>query len=488
MRTASLPIVLSQRSGRVGLCCLQAGLLVLAGSRAFAWDAATTHAGLTQRALASSKFHAALVHQMGRALGGFEPLKLDARVMDADTLRSLKSRLDLLDSAGGYRPTSDGVATAVGWVEAGAVLAKTPPELGRHHFFEPGKRTGLDDGPGLSGSLHAARLTMGDGAGVRDAATGSAFDLEGMPATAWLWAPQNDLGLAVFFDSWALAVSAKQPGERETALVRALLALGGVLSVLEDMGQPAYVRNDFRGEFTDAGSGLETFVADRYGSVALPKAAPSISRPDLLSFFVAADGKGLAQMTQRRFFSQGTLPRDFTCVPGDTSREAALLVNRSLRFAEPHLDSLDLGLSDRTRYLVQEGTRIAAYRRVGDKIHFFFDQAVYADTARRWLPEVMGYAAGLADHLLRAELQISVAGDQATLTMSGISGVLEHDTVAHVFAEDERGERQEISAVPLQGTTPASVRLPKGIHKVAAFARGRDSAGAFVASGESALP
>jgi len=42
--------------------------------------------------------------------------------------------------------------------------------------------------------------------------------------------------------------------------VRALLALGGTLTVLEDMGQPAFVRNDFRVEFLshDAGSELET--------------------------------------------------------------------------------------------------------------------------------------------------------------------------------------------------------------------------------------
>jgi hypothetical protein len=74
-------------------------------------------------------------------------------------------------------------------------LAKTPPERGRHHFFEPQTRTGLDDGPGLSGTVHAARLTFDDGATVRDSATGLAFDLEGRPALDWLRSPQNDLGL-----------------------------------------------------------------------------------------------------------------------------------------------------------------------------------------------------------------------------------------------------------------------------------------------------
>jgi hypothetical protein len=438
--------------------------------------------------VAASKLHAVLAHQQGRALGSFEPLGLDARAVDADTLRALKNRLNMLDSAGGYRPTPEDVATAIAWVQAGAVLAKTPPELGRHHFFEPTTRTGLCDGAGLGGALHAARLTLGDGASFRDAATGRAFDLEGMPATAWLRAGENDLGLAAFFDHWVLAVGAREPWERETALARALLALGGVLSVLEDMGQPAFVRNDFRGEFGEAGSELETYVADRYGAVALPKAASPVSRPNLESYFVAADGKGLAQTTQQRFFSRGTLPQDFTCVADDTPARVTAFLNRSLKLPEPHIESVDLRPSDRARYLLRGGTKIAAYRRVGDRIHFFFDQAVYADIARAWLPEVMGYAAGLADHLLRAKLQLTVAGDQVVLTMSGTSGTLENEAKAHVFAEDEGGQRREISAVSVSGTGPVGFPLPKGARKIAAFVRGRDGAGEFVATGELSLP
>lgn len=479
------------RAGHVSralLCGLQVGALLLVAGPAWAWDAATTHAGMTERALAVSKFHAVLAHQLGRALGPFEPLKLHGSAMDPDALRSLDHRLSMLDSAGGYRPSSDGVLTALGWVKAGAVLAKSPPELGRHHFLEPDTRTGLDDAPGLSGTLHATRLTLGGGATVRDAATGAAFDLEGMPATAWLSSAQNDLGVQAFFDNWQLAVSAKEASQRETALVRALLAMGGVLSVLEDMGQPAFVRNDFRGEFADAGSEFETYVADRYGSVALPRPAPSVSRPDLESFFVAGDGKGLAQATQHHFFSAGTLPKDFRCVAGDSPAEAAALVNQSLKLAQPSLTALDLQPSDRPRYIVQDGVRIAAYQRVGDRIHFFFDKTVYGDVAQDWLPRVMSYTAGLADHLLRGRLQLAVSGDQASLVLSGVVGGLDGKTEAHLFTEDEAGVRREIAVAAVTSGTPASVPLPKGTRKIAAFASGRDGAGRFVATGELTLP
>jgi hypothetical protein len=474
---------------RRGLVCGVCALGLLLGStHAWAWDASTTHAGMTERALAVSKFHAVLAHQLGRALGPYEPLRLDAKAVDVDALRALNARLGMLDPAGGYRPSPEGVLTALGWVEAGAVLAKTPPELGRHHFFDPGKRSGLDDGPGLSGTLHAARLTLGSGATVRDAATGTAFDLEGMPAIEWIASAQNDLGLQAFFDNWERSVSATEPTQRETALVQALLAMGGLLSVLEDMGQPAFVRNDFRGEFGDAGSDFETFVADRYGSVSLPRPAPSVRRPDIESFFAASDGKGLAQLTSGRFFSQGTLPRDFVCVAGDTAAKAAELVNQSLKFAEPKLEELDLQPSARTRYVTRDGIKIAAYHRVGDKIHFFFNHTVYADVARTWLPQVMAYTAGLADHLMRGALQIAVADQKASFALVGADGVLDPATVAHVFSEDEAGVRREIGVAALRDGSFAPLDLPKGTHKIAAVARGRDQAGVLVATGELTLP
>jgi hypothetical protein len=462
------------------------GAALLAGQPALAWDAATTHAGITERALAAAHLHSVLAHQLGRALGAFEPLRLVPSAVDHDTLWALEHRLADLDAAGGYRPGADGTLTAAGWIKAGAVLAKTPPELGRNHYLEPATRTGLDDGPSLSGAWHAARLTVGSGATVRDAATGLAFDLEGMPATQWIESPHNDLGVPSFWDNWQSAIRAPLPSERETALVRSLLALGGILSVLEDMGQPAFVRNDFRGEFPEWGSRFEEFVADRFGAVALPPSLPMVSRPDLASFFVAADGKGLAQATQARFFSAGTLPPDLVCSGGDGPEEAAKLVNQSLKFPEPKFDAIDLSPST-THYLVQSGIKVAAYRRVGDTIHFFLDQDVYAAVADAWLPMITAYAAGLIDHMLRGKLEVELANGQATVTLSGINGSPGKETALHLLTEDA-GVRRELAVAYLDGRSSLTLSLPTGTHKVAAFASGVDASGRFVATGEATAP
>jgi hypothetical protein len=467
-----------------------AGIAVLLPRLALAWDPATTHAGLTARALAASKFHATLAHELGRALGSLEPLRLDMSALEPNVGRGLKSRFEALDPAGGYRPSAEGIATASAWVRAGAVLAKTPPERGRHHFFEPRTRTGLNDGPGLSGTVHAARLALDDGATVRDGATGLAFDLEGMSALDWLRSSRNDLGLTAFFDNWVLAVSAPRANQRETALARALLALGGALAVLEDAGQPAFVRNDFRGEFlaNHAGSAFERFVSDRYGAVSLPLAPPPVSRPDLDSYFVAADGNGLAQATQRLFFSPGTLPEDLRYLPGQSASEVASMANRSLRFPAPAVTALDLRQSGRTRYLVRDGIRVLAYQCNADRVHFFLDQAVHEDVARRWLPEVEGYTAGLIDHLLRAKLQIAIHENRAQVTLTGMATQGVPGVSVHVFSEDDAGERTELSVHTTQGDAPLAFDVPKGARKVAAYVRGLEGADVYVAAAEARVP
>ena len=473
-----------------GLGAFVLALAASPGRPALAWDSATTHRGLTEVAVSASQLHAVLVRQLGRALGGYEPLLLDAGALAPNLARSLETRLACLDPADGARPSPDGTAAAFAWVEAGAILEKTPPERGRHHFFEPGKRVGLDDGPGLSSDVHVARLTLDDGATVRDLATGQAFALAGMPALDWVWSPRNELGLAAFFDNWERAASAGQARERETALVRALLALGGSLAVLEDMGQPAFVRNDFRGEFLrgDAGSELERFVADRYGAVAVPAPLAPVVRPDVDSFFVAADGKGLAQLTQARFFSPGTLPRDFRFDPREAPAEVVQAANQTLKFPAPALPTLALGQPGRTRYLEQDGMRVLAYERNGNQVHFFLDRAVYADCARAWLPTVGSYAVGLVDHLLRVRVTIRVEQGQAAVSASGIRGALATGATLHVLAEDAAGARKEIGQASLATDTPVLFGVPPGARKLAAYVRGRDAGGIFVAAGETMVP
>src|SRR3954447_12235914 len=108
--------------GMVAGACVAA---LLAAAPAHAYDPATTHAGLTERAAFASVLHKVLSRRLGRPLGLFEPITLRATDLPDGEARALRIRLAALDPAGGYRPTDDGAASALAWVVAGTVIANT---------------------------------------------------------------------------------------------------------------------------------------------------------------------------------------------------------------------------------------------------------------------------------------------------------------------------------------------------------------------------
>jgi hypothetical protein len=488
--------LLSRTVGPVALVVLA---LAVAGP-ARAWDPATTQAGLTERALLASSFHKALAQRLGRPLGAFEPLAMHSRLLSPAERQTLWSRLTSLDPSGGYRPDGEGVATAFAWVTAGAVLAETPPERGRNHFFDPRTGQGLEDKTGLSGATHALKLTMEQGGSLRGLATGTVFDLTGRASLSWTKAPENDLGLPVFHQQLARSVSAVEPVQREAALVRALLAMGGILAALQDAGEPAHVRNDFRQAYLSTGRGawdrasrFERFVSQRYGRSGVPAPREVIRRPTFDGFFAAADGAGLADRTQRRFFSDGTIPDDVPVDESTTPREVAEAARGTLVYPAPDVGRLDLRARE-PRYLTVEGRRALGYEWIPGRVHFFLDEKVYSDAARALLPEVAGYAAGMVEHLLRGSLALAAEGGQVAITLEGVVGG-KADGRLQLFAEDGTGRRQPLPA-PEASSSQASyaagplfkVSVPAGTKKVAAVLEGRDAAGDLVAFGEVALP
>lgn len=491
------------RGRRIQACALAGAAAVLGAAPARAWDPATTQAGLTERALLASSFHKALGRRLGRPLGAFEPVQLNSRELGPDERRTLWARLEALDPAGGYRPGSDGIATALAWTTAGAVLAETPPERGRNHFFDPARGgAGLDEG-GLAGTVHALQLSMDQAGSVRGLATGSVFDMTGKGALGWMLSPANDLGFVTFQAQLARAAAAETSAERETALVRALLAVGGMMAVLEDAGEPAHVRNDFSGAFLDRqsrstwdrSSGFETFVARRYGRAGIPAPQAPVRRPNLASFFSAADGEGLADRTQRRFFSDGTIPDEVSVEPRTTPRDVVQAARASLPYQRPTVTRLDLGTGER-RYMVLDGRRALGYQRLPGRIRFFLDDTVYADTARALLPEVGAYAAGLVDYLLRAGFAVTFRQDAANKTaviaLEGAAGNRAEGKL-RVFAEDRTGKRRPIalrSPVPtaLSNGEEITIDVPAGTRRIAVVLEGKDGAGPVVAVGEGLVP
>ena len=97
--------------------------LVAHASVARAYDPATTHAGLTERAALASQLHRVLARALSRPLGLFEPVALSLDDLPRAQAESLEARLGALDPSAGATPGPDGVAPALGWVIAGSVIA-----------------------------------------------------------------------------------------------------------------------------------------------------------------------------------------------------------------------------------------------------------------------------------------------------------------------------------------------------------------------------
>jgi hypothetical protein len=477
------------------------------GPTAHAYDPATTHAGLTERAALASSLHKVLARRLGRPLGLFEPVTMRSSDSSDGASFSLRARLATLDTAGGYRPGDDGVASALSWVVAGTVIAETPSERGKNLFYDPVRGTGLR-GTGDGASLaHSLRLVLDEGT-VRSFATGADFNLTGLPATEWLASPDNDVGLVVFHRELAEAVAAAEPAQRGTALARALLALGGALAVVEDAGEPAHVRNDFVGAYLSGGTGdgpfdrasaFERFVSERYGRVAVPAASAAVDRPTVMAFITAADGQGLADRTQRRFFSAGTLPTSAIVDRETTTVEVMRDARASLAYGLPRLPRLELQNLGEARYAYDGHRRLLAYERVPGHVRFFLDDGVYADTAKLLLPEIGAYGAGLIDHLFRAELAVVVREGGVAVDVHGARGA----TTGRVrlFAEDSHGHRREIGQADLptnvsnvsDGSDGAdahvsvAAEIPAGTRRLAASLQGRDAAGELTAIVETAI-
>jgi hypothetical protein len=462
---------------------------------AHAYDPATTHAGLTERAALASDLHRVLARALSRPLGLFEPIALAFDQLPTAQSQTLEGRLAALDPSAGCKPGPDGVAPALAWVIAGSVIATTPAERGQDFFYDPSRGAGLSQAGGLTSLGNTVGLLLDAGGGFRAFFTGTQFNLTGRPSTEWLRAPENDVGLGAFYVNLEATIAGATPQVRATALARALLALGGVLTVLEDAGEPAHVRNDYRRAYLatsgpspfDRGSPFERFVAETYGRMGLPTAVTAKERPTLMAFITASDGQGLADRTQRRFFSDGSLPEDAVVDRGTTPAEVMVDARGSLPYAYPRLPRLQLKMMGRRQYAyTHDRRRLLAYERVPGRVRFFLDAAVYADTARALLPEIAGYGAGLINHLFRAEIHIDTATAGAALvSVAGARGDVRRGEV-RIFAEDAGGARKSLATVQA-ASAGVRVTVPAGTKKLAAVLRGEDEAGDFVAVGEAAI-
>jgi hypothetical protein len=474
------------------LAAVVAALACLHAAPARAYDAASTHAGLTARAALASTLHRVLSTQLGAQRGLFEPLRIAPEFLAGVDARALRRRLQSLDPGQGYRPDVGFNAPALAWLEAGSVIEQIPAERGRHHFLEPRSGRGLDNkvaGLSLGTRVLSALEEGGSFSGIF---VGTNFDLSGHSGLAWLEDADNELSLPRFLDAREHAATAELPTERQTQLAYALLCAGAILHVLEDAGEPAHVRNDYRVAFgarvgtesVDRGSKLEHDVARDLGFAAVPEPGPAVRRARLRDFFAAPDGQGLAQRTQRRFFSPGTLPRSVQAI-GLRPSAIVKAVNATLSFPEPRIRALDLNQASRGgAYLASPAAPYLVAYRIDSRgmLSFWLDERTNRAYARALLPEVGSYAVGLLEHLFRGRLVFAPAGGPAAhgarLAELRNRGLALGAGKLTLLTEDSRGKRRvletrDVAAAPT-GASLNRIATPRGSVRLVAVFRGLD--------------
>jgi hypothetical protein len=223
-----------------------------------------------------------------------------------------------------------------------------------------------------------------------------------------------------------------------------------------------------------------------------------VRRDSWQAYFTGGDGQGLADRTQRRFFSDGTIPEDSLVDHDTTALDVVTAARQSLTYALPTVPRLDLREIGRVRYVTApdgaggKPRALLAYERLPGRVRFFLDGRVYADSARVLLPEIAGYAAGLVDHLFRTRIKLSLAEGRATVTVVPSGRGAEPRPVGRIviLAEDAQGHRREIGASSSSqgGPNAPGVSWPAGSRKLVAFLRAEDAAGPVVAFTELTVP
>jgi hypothetical protein len=440
-----------------------ATLVVLAPSIAYAWEPETTHAGLAEQAALNSKLHKRLVN-LGFSGGLFEPLTIPPADAPA-----LIAAVKLLSPTHGSVPDARGRQAALSWLTAGAALADIPAAHGANHFYDPDTRRGWQkpDRGVIDGVTDRVREAIGR----------ADLPEKGIAAPDWVTAAKNPFNLEAFYAQYGKAVSAKTPGERSRHMASALVAAGGILHALGDLGSPSRVRGDELAHLDplgagpdDLGSRFERIAALAHGRLGVPAPSRKIERGRVREFFTATDGGGLADLISRSYFSPNTLPGESRI--GSENRPPLARAKPAL---PTRLNLMAASRDDGTTFRNSAGTCLARYKVDHGVLSFWMDDECMLEQASAILPEVAAYEAGLLDFLLRGELTIAVG---QTVVVSGKE--LGAGTV-EILVEDERGVRTSLGTAPTQGATEtaalANVGAPSSGTRVLAVFRGLDRNG-----------
>lgn len=178
----------------------------------------------------------------------------------------------------------------------------SPPARSIHHFYDP---------------IHNAPLTVGTFPACLSTFATSFGIISTIPANRWTLQPQllNGYGLQDARKYERAAILAPNPGTRQVNVKYLFLSLGHMIHLVQDMAQPEHTRNDQHlvGINADLASFYEKWtLRNLVGANPIPGADAyfdgydPVDLPSFNDYFHTADGRGLADYSNRNFVTQDT--------------------------------------------------------------------------------------------------------------------------------------------------------------------------------------
>jgi hypothetical protein len=490
---------------------LATGLGLLAPS-ASAWDPSTTHAAVLESAITRSALHLRWMDASELDRGLFSSLRIDPDELDHEQHRLLQLTIKQAHADAGALPLGGPGAcpsadappetqqfcvdrdlwehSALGWLALGMIAEVTPAARHLHHFVDlehPHASTWRDDE--LPAAVLRARQARSNGEPVAGVLTGTNFSGESGSAVAWLEDPDDLLAPAQTYRHLALASHAKTRGEREHHLALALLGVGALLHVVQDLSVPAHARGDATAFFAplspapgDRGLPLQEFVRVEYGRDVIPGLAKPTAPPtgvplvETLLGHMLGDGsgsglagEGLAGLAGRHFFSESSVPApkhlDPTLSP---SAAATALLGADHQLHADEVDGATLSpWPSETGYLLSAtGRPLAAFDTdVEGRIRPYIDETCYRDQATLLLPAAVDATRSILDLLWPAWPEMQRAGKTLRLTIPTWA-----TAELAIVIESDNGDRRHIVthalAVGAENAIPLATKPAAGEHVV----------------------
>ncbi|MBI3596649.1 MAG: hypothetical protein HY203_05800 [Nitrospirae bacterium] len=294
------------------------------------------------------------------------------------------------------------------------------------------------------------------------------------------------------------ALTDPQSSVRETNWANTFQALGHVLHLIEDMAQPQHVRNDPHYENGNPASNIISYDHSRYEEFTADKnninrlsytGYPIVNFGNYISYWTAG-GSGLADVTNRNFFSE----REFMVCNGDICAEqgyAEPIISASSAVDQivdvpTQTDGTKTGVMTFFPYTFVDPLTGEVVTNPRVLSHSFFDldllniggwplfsqnKYTFDESQKILVKRAVGYAAGLLDYFFRGQLTVESVGTNQVVVQNLSEDSLNDGTI-ELYCDDTSGNRIQVGTVSVSSSinkgefsNPISITPPSDIQK-----------------------